>query len=143
MPYKNNEIRKAYHKRYGKKWERENKRWTKTWYRERRKSWRSPERNSANARKALYGITHEEYKSKCKQQKNRCALCGQKECRVHYRTGKRQSLSVDHNHETGQIRELLCRDCNLGLGMFQHCPNLLLKAIKYLKKHKRKSNGRA
>jgi hypothetical protein len=44
----------------------------------------------------------------------------------------RQSLPVDHDHETGAIRGILCIDCNRALGMFRDDPRLLRKAAKYL-----------
>jgi len=40
---------------------------------------------------------------------------------------------LDHNHENGQIRGVLCHGCNLGLGGFKDNPNLLLKAIRYVR----------
>lgn len=136
MPYRDLEVRKAYHKKYNREWERRTKRYQRPERKAYCKSLYKSGSTTAYMRMILYGITPEMYQERRKKQKNRCALCGRKEHRIHYKTGKRQSLSVDHNHETGKVRELLCRDCNLGLGMFQHCPNLLLKAIKYLNKHK-------
>lgn len=98
----------------------------------------NPERIVEIMRKHNYGITAEEYNKKKKKQKNRCAICKSRERRTHKRTGGRQSLSVDHNHETKQIRDLLCGDCNRGLGMFKDSFKLLIRASQYLKKHKRK-----
>lgn len=46
---------------------------------------------------------------------------------------KNNNLSVDHNHETGKIRGLLCSNCNTGLGLFADNPDLLIQAINYLK----------
>lgn len=48
--------------------------------------------------------------------------------------GKR--LAVDHCHTSGEIRGVLCSDCNTGLGMFKDNTNFLETAIEYLKKHK-------
>lgn len=61
-----------------------------------------------------------------------CGICG----RSYNDNGK--ALSVDHNHETGQLRELLCQKCNLALGGFQDSIEILKSAIKYLRKWKRK-----
>lgn len=51
-----------------------------------------------------YGITVEQYEEMLKRQKGGCAICGK-------RPGKKR-LHVDHNHETGQVRGLLCAKCN-------------------------------
>lgn len=53
-----------------------------------------------------------------------CAICGSSE-----------NLHVDHCHTTGKIRDVLCRECNIGLGHFRDRPDLLLLAIEYLRKH--------
>jgi hypothetical protein len=55
-------------------------------------------------------------------QKNCCALCHEPS----------QQLAVDHDHTTGRVRKLLCRQCNLGLGCFQDSTELLMAAISYL-----------
>ena len=46
------------------------------------------------------------------------------------------TASVDHDHETGVIRNLLCKLCNAGLGHFKDSTKLLEKAVQYLKCHK-------
>lgn len=47
-----------------------------------------------------------------------------------------KSIHVDHNHVTGQVRELLCVNCNRGIGSFRDNTLLLSKAIEYLDKWK-------
>lgn len=47
---------------------------------------------------------------------------------------KKESLVWDHDHDTGKFRGWLCKQCNLGLGLFKDDPNRLLKAVDYLKK---------
>ena len=78
----------------------------------------------------MFGISIDYWKQKADAQDNKCAICN-KECI----TGKR--LAVDHDHETGAIRDLLCSNCNQGLGKFQDSPQLLDKAAEYLRKHGR------
>ena len=51
-----------------------------------------------------YKITEEQYTNMWKKQKGKCAICG-KDLKEHY-------LDVDHDHETGKVRGLLCRYCN-------------------------------
>ena len=55
----------------------------------------------------------------------KCGLCGRK-----------RDLVIDHNHKTNEFRDLLCVACNIGLGLFNDDPKLLLKAVFYLKRHK-------
>ena len=79
-----------------------------------------------------YSIPISKYKEMLKEQGGVCIICGRKETRK--RKGKRVRLSIDHNHETGKIRGLLCHWCNVGLGHFDESVEFLLKAIKYLRK---------
>ena len=136
MPYKNPVMRKAYHKKYNREWERRVKRFKRPERIAQRRANYSTVRNVEVLRKHLYGITPEEYAAKKRRQKNRCALCRRRERQVHYHTKKRQTLSVDHNHKTNQVRGLLCSDCNRGLGLFREDPKLLIKAARYLRKYK-------
>ena len=60
-----------------------------------------------------------------------CAICGSEVSRgTAY--GKSNQLSIDHDKESGLIRGLLCNPCNVGIGMLQHNPALLMSAINYL-----------
>lgn len=78
--------------------------------------------------KKRYGITIEDYELILKSQLHKCKICGTTE------TGRKGSIhfAVDHCHETGQIRGLLCHHCNTGLGKFKDNVELLKKAITYL-----------
>ena len=75
--------------------------------------------------KNQYGITLEKFNEMNAKQKGLCAICG-KLCK----TGKR--LCVDHDHETGEVRGLLCQECNCGLGLLKDNVSILEKCIKYL-----------
>jgi hypothetical protein len=48
------------------------------------------------------------------------------------RGGKILPLSVDHNHKTGRVRGLLCKRCNVAIGMLDDNPKLLARALEYL-----------
>ena len=78
--------------------------------------------------KRMFDMSLEQYDLKLQAQNGVCAICGSL-CK----SGKR--LAVDHNHTTGKIRDLLCGNCNGGLGKFLDNPELLLKAADYLKEH--------
>ena len=53
-------------------------------------------------------------------------------CSICLRPAVRKRLALDHSHDTGQIRGLLCLSCNGGLGMFRDRVDLLQAAIRYL-----------
>ena len=78
----------------------------------------------------LHSIEVTDYEEMVKAQDNKCAICGKEETRM--MRGKIMRLCVDHDHETGQIRSLLCHDCNSGLGKFLDSPDLLTMAAIYL-----------
>lgn len=79
-----------------------------------------------------YNISIEEWEQIYREQDGKCAICG---CAPDGLNRRTNSLHLDHNHETGQIRRLLCHYCNLGLGAFRDNPILLLKAAQYLINH--------
>jgi hypothetical protein len=98
-----------------------------------------PERASLNRRrwklKILYGMTPEEYSVRLRQQKGRCKVCGRK---PEVPTGRFSILHVDHDHETGEVRGLLCWSCNAGLGNMKDDPKILRAAADYLDNNKRR-----
>ena len=82
-----------------------------------------------------YGISLDEYKELHESQSGLCAICKQPERRVV--RGVKSCLAVDHDHNTNQVRGLLCFACNSSLGKFGDSIELLKSAIKYLEKHNR------
>ena len=81
----------------------------------------------SNTLKHIYGITVEEYEEIAAHQNHVCWICREEE------KTKRRRLHVDHDHKTGEIRGLLCVKCNSGLGGFRDSPELLERAIEYLR----------
>ncbi|MBW1743926.1 MAG: endonuclease VII domain-containing protein [Deltaproteobacteria bacterium] len=59
-----------------------------------------------------------------------CAICGDPE--TNQRNGRTIRLSIDHDHETGQVRGLLCVRCNTGLGLFGDNIEVIQKVVDYL-----------
>ena len=98
---------------------------TKDWYNN------NKERYYGNSIKRKYGVTLSEYNALRAKQNYRCAICGDHENDV----GKK--MYVDHNHDTGKIRKLLCTRCNVGIGMMRDNPEILENAAKYI----RENNG--
>lgn len=80
--------------------------------------------------KKHYGVTLDWYNEQLVKQNGVCAICGQPETAIIH--GKQISLAVDHCHDTGKVRKLLCRACNQAIGLLRHDRNLLRSAIEYL-----------
>jgi hypothetical protein len=99
----------------GKKYREENK----EKIRDRHRKWRVA--NPGH----LYGISLDEFNLKIKEQNSLCAIC----------LKLMAPPFVDHNHITGENRDMLCRYCNTGLGMFFESIETLQSAVEYLKKH--------
>lgn len=87
-------------------------------------------RRKAYILKKKYGLSLEEFNQMYVNQDGKCAICednmivGTKSC------------NVDHNHETGKVRALLCGNCNAGIGLLKDSIEVTKKATKYLEKYK-------
>lgn len=104
-------------------------------------TWRraNPERfnETRRAREILkkYGLTTEQYDTFLEIQGGVCAGCGNKGDEHHTKVGNVTStrpLAVDHNHQTGEVRGLLCHQCNLVVGNARDDPVTLRKLADYL-----------
>ncbi len=73
-----------------------------------------------------HGLTLADYDEMFRLQDGRCAIC---------RCGSSKRLHVDHNHETGLVRGLLCYLCNTMLGNSKDQPGILEAAASYLRFH--------
>ena len=72
-------------------------------------------------RRYRYGMEDGLYEELLYEQCGLCAICGEQ-----------PAEHVDHDHETGEVRGLLCFNCNGGLGQFRDRVDILLAAIQYL-----------
>lgn len=106
-----------------KEWGRENaeysRRRSREWY------YNNSDKKRARDLRIKFGITPEIYDTILANQNGVCAICS-KSCT----SGK--LLAVDHDHNTGKVRGLLCMKCNTGLGKFLDSPELLRKSANYL-----------
>jgi hypothetical protein len=98
---------------------------------EARRANREHERNKEL--KKIFGIDFADYQRMLVEQNGVCAICEKPESKTS--NGTLRTLSVDHDHKTGTIRGLLCANCNLALGYACDNPEILIKAIAYLRKH--------
>ena len=85
--------------------------------------------------KKTFDLTLEQYQAMWDAQLGVCAICGKPETRQTYPTRATSSLSVDHNHETGMIRGLLCHSCNTALGLLYEDPVVIESMLDYVRKH--------
>jgi hypothetical protein len=82
-------------------------------------------------------ITEEQYFAMLSVQDNKCAICFQPETRKQpWNKEAICRLTIDHCHETNEVRELLCHACNVFIGSARESIDVLKSAISYLEKHK-------
>lgn len=80
-----------------------------------------------------YGITLQQYNAMLSKQDGVCAICKNQESRLENRskTGTTRRLYVDHDHKTGDVRALLCHECNTALGNMQEDPERIKSLLAY------------
>lgn len=87
--------------------------------------------------KSLYGIDKDTYESLLITQNYRCAFCKQEETQIF--KGKIKRLSIDHCHNSSQVRWLLCASCNSMIGYAKDNPELLRTAANKLEEFQQKT----
>ena len=80
--------------------------------------------------KTKYGLTVAGFDTMLAGQGGACAICGTSD----FSSGRAGRPAVDHDHDTGAIRGLLCLRCNVGLGAFKERADLIRAAAGYLEK---------
>jgi len=81
------------------------------------------EKKKEDGRIRRYGVTPEKYKELMEEHEGKCAICGE------------PAQSVDHNHQSGKLRGILCILCNTGIGHFKESIPLLRATIAYLRRY--------
>ena len=91
--------------------------------------WRAknPLKFYASTIQRTYGLSLEQVRRMFETQNGVCAICLEK-------FKSKKDIQIDHNHENGKIRSLLCFRCNSGLGHFKDSVSILSNAIEYLNK---------
>lgn len=102
---------------------------------------RNPEKaraKSVRTRLRGYGLTESDFVERLAAQDNRCAIC-----RIAF--SSTQHRHIDHDHDTGAVRGILCQHCNMMLGHARDNPETLIAASVYLENanenHRRQSHG--
>lgn len=92
---------------------------------------------SRKLRLRKHGLTPEQFNQMLEDQDHKCAICPTpiKETYASSRSRANQA-TVDHCHETGKVRGLLCHHCNTGIGLMSDDPDRLESAARYLRSHR-------
>ena len=125
MPHKNKELDNARRRAHYENNKERASELQKTRYQKKKKEILEYNRNYKLLRD--FGITSKQYDEMLVSQKGCCKLCGKDGSKLTKR------LAVDHCHETGAVRGLLCGTCNTALGLFYDNIELMKKAIKYVR----------
>jgi hypothetical protein len=125
VKYATEEERRAGKRAYGRMWRAKHR--DEQNAKRRLRNRRLPDEDRAHSLRRNYGISLADYERMATGQQGRCAICREL-------PGKKR-LHVDHNHETGKVRGLLCSKCNTGLGLFRDRAGLLHLALEYLAVH--------
>jgi hypothetical protein len=109
-------------------WQVENSERYNAYQRERRQRPEIKQREREGHLRRKFGITNEDYESMLAAQGGRCAICRRE-------PNPKISLHVDHDHETGTVRGLLCVRCNNGIALFDEDHEVLRDIAHYLDAH--------
>jgi hypothetical protein len=128
------EERLAYQREYYRTHRDKQRQYKRKWYQENKdkvKEYQSKNKEyfkDASLR-SKYGIGLDEYNEMFISQDGKCYICG-----IH-QSEQAITMSVDHNHATGQVRKLLCHKCNNALGCVNDNTEILSRMIDYINEH--------
>ncbi len=95
---------------------------------------RNPDADADKHLRRKYGITLERYNELFEAQGGVCALCKKGEATKRRKKGEgRERLAVDHCHDTGRVRGLLCFKCNTAIGSLGDTEEDARRVVEYLK----------
>lgn len=83
-----------------------------------------------------YGINNDSYEKILTSQNNVCAICKLNNLNYDSKSGIKRRMALDHCHNSGKTRGILCHKCNTGLGSFQDNISILENALNYLRLYK-------
>ena len=107
-------------------------------------AWRkkNPDSDANKQLRRKYGITLEQYNTLFQLQNGLCGICGKSEStRRRKKTHGNERLAVDHCHETGVVRGLLCFKCNTAIGSLGDNEEMVMRVIFYLTNSLKNSRG--
>ena len=121
------ECENCKHAAYMRDWSQKNKERIKTY--NNKEARRRANRKTTTSR---YGLTLEEYEDMYEAQGGACRICKKPEtCKGN--NGEVKMLAIDHCHDTGKVRGLLCNNCNRAIGLLGDDVDTLLNAVEYLR----------
>lgn len=94
---------------------------------------RTPKKRLEQHLKYKYGIEPETFLAAWDEQEGKCAICKDALPDLLTYDNRRRGYAIDHNHNTGEFRGILCIMCNTLLGMANDDTDVLQKAVEYLK----------
>ncbi len=113
------------HKKYQKEWREAHKGYQAEWTRTHKGRYKEKRKNYFLIKN--YGISAEQYNEIFAKQNGRCKICNR------HQSEFKRSLAVDHDHNTNKVRGLLCHHCNSAIGHFFENPQIMERAIIYVK----------
>ncbi len=107
--------------------------WRRKWKNATKKRKRSPEAEKRLREQhvfKVFGLSVDGYNEMFATQKGMCAICGTHQSEL------KKLFAVDHDHETGNVRGLLCQKCNTAIAFLKDDAEIMENAIVYLNKRK-------
>lgn len=92
----------------------------------------NPQRHRDAVDRSRYGMEPGDYERMFAEQKGQCAICGRHDSECPRHNPRARGLNVDHDHTTGEVRGLLCLQCNLAVGYIEKAGTTAVAVAAYL-----------